>query len=288
MIISASRRTDIPAFFSGEFMSGIRTGFLDVPNPRYPGKSSKISLAPEDVEAIVFWTRDARPLLPHLEELDARGYFYYFQYTLLDGPDFFDPQGPRGKEAVAAFRCLAEVVGPERVVWRYDPIVLSNLTGPAYHREKFARLAGELAGATKRVVISLVDFYRSVVPRFRRLEKKGVVVRPPAAENLEELIPGLVATAAAQGLEISSCAEEIDLDKFGVRPGKCIDAGLLSRLLGRPVRARKDPRQRKACGCAESRDIGAYGTCLRQCVYCYAKSQPPGALHFDTCPPGMG
>ncbi|MHB8055250.1 MAG: DUF1848 domain-containing protein [Candidatus Aminicenantales bacterium] len=272
MIISASRRTDLPAFFAREFMAAIRAGFTDVPNPRGPGKTSRISLSPDEVEALVFWTRDARPLLPHLRELDDRGYFYYFQYTVLDSPGCFDPQGPKGKEAVAAFRRLAEMIGPERVVWRYDPIVLSNLTGPFFHREQFERLAGELAGATKRVVVSLVDFYRSVIPRFRFLEKDGIVVRPAVLEDLEELIPDLVATAASRNLEISSCGEEIDLEKFGVRPGKCIDDGLLSRLLGRPIRARKDPRQRKACGCVESRDIGVYGTCRRRCVYCYAQS----------------
>jgi len=277
MIISASRRTDIPAFFAREFMAGIRAGFMDVPNPRNPRAVSRISLRPEDVEAIVFWTRDPAPLLPHLGELDARGYLYYFQYTLLDGPEFFDPQGPRGTEAIKTFRRLAERIGPDRVVWRYDPIVLSDKTGPDYHRAKFEELASALAGATGRVVISLVDFYRSVRPRFRELEKAGISVRPPAPGDLEELIPALAETAAGRSLEIRSCAEEIDLARWGVRPGKCVDDELLSRILGRRLRLRKDPRQRKSCGCVESRDIGVYGTCRRGCLYCYARraSRPP-------------
>jgi len=273
MIISASRRTDIPAYFAGEFMAGIRAGFIDVPHPRNARKLTRISLKPEDVDAIVFWTRDPRPLLPHLHELDGRGYFYYFQYTLLDSPPYLDPEGPRGNEAVDVFRKLAGITGPDRVVWRYDPIVFSGRTGPAYHREKFKGLAAALAGATNRVMISLVDFYRSVKPRLRILEKTGVSVRPPEPEDLEELIPALVKIAAGCGLDIFSCAEEIDLETWGVRPGKCVDDELLSRLLGRPLRVRKDPRQRKACGCVESRDIGVYGTCRRGCVYCYAKSK---------------
>ena len=271
MIINASRRTDIPSFFAGKFMEAIRAGRIDVPHPRAPGKTSRVSLAPEEVEAIVFWTRDPRPLLPHLEELDARGFFYYFQYTLLDGPEALDPRGPGGEEAIAAFRRLAETIGPERVIWRYDPIVFSNRTGPAYHRERFTRLAARLAGATKRVVVSLVDFYRPAVRRFRLLEKEGFAVREPSPEDLADLVPAMVETAAGRGMEIQSCAEEIDLERFGVRPGKCVDDRLLSRLCGRPVSARKDPRQRKACGCVESRDIGIYGTCRRGCVYCYAK-----------------
>lgn len=270
MIISASRRTDIPSFFAAEFMEAVRAGRIDVPHPRAPGKSSRISLEPDEVEAIVFWTRDPRPLLPYLSELDARGYRYYFQYTLLDGPEILDPGGPRGGEAVAVFRSLADRLGPGRVVWRYDPIVFSNRTGPDYHRERFTRLAGRLAGATDRVVISLVDFYRAAVRRLRRLEQAGFIVRPPTPEDLDALIPALVETASVRGLVIESCAETIDLVRYGVRPGRCVDDRILSRLLGRPFTAGKDPRQRKACGCVESRDIGVYGTCRRGCVYCYA------------------
>jgi hypothetical protein len=119
-------------------------------------------------------------------------------------------------------------------------------------------------------MISLVDFYRLVVPRLRRLESEGVLVRPPSHEDLADLIPALAAEAAARKMDIFSCAEEIDLRPWGVPPGKCVDDDLIAALLGRRLPARKDPRQRKACGCVESRDIGMYGTCLRGCVYCYA------------------
>jgi hypothetical protein len=271
MIISASRRTDIPAYFAEEFMAGIRAGFIDVPLPRNPRRSSRISLRPEDVDGIVFWTRDPRPLFPHFRELDSRGFRFYFQFTLMDNPPVLDPGGPGLEEATAAFRDLAEKTSPDRVVWRYDPIVLTGLTGPAYHREKFAALSAALDGATRRVMISLVDFYRSAAARFRALEKAGIVVRPPIEGELAELIPSLVSSATARGMEIRSCAEEVALAPFGVRPGKCVDAGLLSRLAGRTIPGRKDPRQRQACGCDESRDIGTYGTCPRGCVYCYAQ-----------------
>jgi len=272
VIISASRRTDLPAYHSREFMAGIKAGFIEVPHPRNPGRASRVSLRPEDVEAIVFWTRDPRPLFPYLDELEARGFFYYFQFTLLDNPPLIDPGGPGRAEAVAAFRALSDRIGPERVVWRYDPIIFSERAGLDVHRRKFEELASALAGATRRVMISLVDFYRSVVPRLRRLEKETGVIRPPTPEDLTGTIPAMAAVAAAHGMEIFSCAEEIDLLPFGVRPGKCIDARLISRLTGRTVPSRKDPRQRKACGCDESRDIGVYGTCPRGCVYCYARS----------------
>ncbi len=122
MIISASRRTDIPAFYAEWFMQRIRAGYCTVPNPFNRGQVSTISLAPEDVDAIVFWTRFPRPLLPHLDELDRCGYRYYFQFTLLDYPRSLETHRPDVRQAVEAFRTLAERIGPERVIWRYDPI----------------------------------------------------------------------------------------------------------------------------------------------------------------------
>lgn len=282
MIISASRRTDIPSFFARELAAAVRAGFIDVPHPRNPRLRSRLSLKPEDVDGIVFWTRDPRPLFPFLEELESRGYPFYFQFTLMDNPPFLDPGGPPVREAAAAFRELAERTGPERVVWRYDPIVISNRTGPSFHRERFEEISAALSGAARRVMISLVDFYRSAARRFRALAADGIAVRNPTPEDLDELMPALVSTAHRRGLEIFSCAEEIELSPFGVRPGRCVDAGLLSRIAGRPVPAGKDPRQRKACGCDESRDIGVYGTCPRGCIYCYARRSGAGSQrHAD-------
>ncbi|MBN1937998.1 MAG: DUF1848 domain-containing protein [Candidatus Aminicenantes bacterium] len=273
MIISASRRTDIPSYFARPFMDAVRTGFIEVPHPWNPRITSRVSLRPEDVDGIVFWTRDPRPLVPFLEELEIRGFSYYFQFTLMDNPPFLDPDGPGFRETAAAFRELAERTGPDRLVWRYDPIVLSNRTGPAFHRERFEEISAALAGSTRRVMISLVDFYRAAARRFRALEADGIVVRQPSPEDLAELIPPLASCAERRGMEIWSCAEEVGLASFGVHPGKCVDAGLLSRLTGRPLPSRKDPRQRKTCGCDESRDIGVYGTCRRGCIYCYAQSR---------------
>jgi hypothetical protein len=261
-------------------MAAVRAGFIDVPNPRNPRKATRISLKPEDVDIIVFWTRNPGPLLPHLPELKARGFDFYFQFTVLDSPRIFDPGCPRGEDSVAALRNLAGAIGPERVGWRYDPIILSELTGPDYHRRKFEELAAALSGATNRVAISLVDLYRSIGPRLRRLETRGVHIRPPSREDLEALIPALAAEAAKREMDIFSCAEVIDLRPWGVRPGRCVDDGLISGLLGRPLRIGKDPRQRKACGCVKSRDIGVYGTCGHGCVYCYAGRPGPPA------PPG--
>lgn len=158
MIISASRRTDIPAFYAPWFMQRVRASFCDVPNPFNRHQISRISLRPEDVDAIVFG-RAAASLLASLDELDALGYRYYFQYTILDNPRTIDPKTPPVGAAVETFQQLADRIGGV-VIWRYDPIVLSSATDVAFHQDRYAWIAERLHGCTTRSVISFVDIYR--------------------------------------------------------------------------------------------------------------------------------
>jgi len=275
MIISASRRTDIPAFYAPWFMQRVRAGFCDVPNPFNRRQVSRVSLRAEDVDAIVFWTRHPRPLLAALDELDARGYHYYFQYTLLDNPRVIDPRTPPALTAVATFQQLADRIGPARVIWRYDPIVLSAATDAAFHQTRYAWVAEQLRGYTERSVISFVDVYRKAAPRLRTLAAHGVTLPNQPLDTLPgfaDLVRSLAATARQNGMEIVSCAEDIDLTRYGVQPGKCIDDALLAHLFGLHLARKKDPGQRAACGCVASRDIGMYDSCTFGCQYCYATS----------------
>lgn len=272
MLISASRRTDIPAFYSEWLMNRLRDGYCMVPNPFRPAQVSRVSLRVEDVDAIVFWTRNARPLLPHLDEMDDAGYRYYFLYTLVGLPREMDPGSPPASVAVDTVRRLADRLGPERVVWRYDPIVVSQATGVDYHLEQFERLATQLQGATGRAVISFVDRYRKTEPRLRELAGTVHEVMDPPERDVERLARGLASLAPAHGMAITSCAEELDLRPHGIPPGPCIDLSLLQHAFGLELSYKKDPGQRKVCGCARSRDIGTYDTCLHGCRYCYATS----------------
>lgn len=274
MIISASRRTDLPAFHAGWFINRLRAGYCLVVNPIDPGRISRVSLRPEDVDCLVFWTRDPRPLLPRLPELDRSGFRYYFQYTLLGNPRILDPLVPDPAAAVRTFRTLVERIGPDRVIWRYDPIVLSSQTGPEFHLRIFGEIASALRGFTRRVVVSFLDIYPAIAPRLRRLEKGGCKIVEPSPESLARLVPGLAGIAGENGMEVQSCAEKIDLRPWGIKPGKCVDDGLIRRVFGISVSGRKDPGQRKLCRCAVSRDIGVYGTCRFNCVYCYAARRP--------------
>jgi hypothetical protein len=273
MIISASRRTDIPAFYAQWFMNRVRAGYCTVPNPFNPSQVTTISLRPEDVDVIVFWTRNPRPMFRHLEELDRRGYRYYFQYTLLDNPRLLDRKGPPVVASLDTFRELAGRIGPERVIWRYDPIVFSNLTDTRFHQETYARIARALRGHTYRSVISLLDMYRKLDKRLHALAGQGVEVvdydgKPD--QCFDELMHTMVGAAHQNGMDLFSCAETRDLQVYGIRPGKCIDDDYIRDVFGLEVSHRKDPSQRAACGCVVSRDIGIYETCLFGCQYCYA------------------
>lgn len=286
MIISASRRTDIPAFYAEWMVRRLKEGYCTVPNPFDRNQVSRISLTPEDVDAIVFWTRNPRPLMPYLDELDSRGYRYYFQFTILGYPREIDPRSPAAATAVEAFRRLAERLGPSRVIWRYDPVVFTGMTPPVFHQENFQRLAESLRGHTRRAVISIVDMYRKTEARLKKLEGTPAAMRPCDAEDLEPLMRRLAGLAGENGMDIVSCAEETDLRPFGILPGKCVDDQVIAEAFGIEVPRTKDPTQRKACGCVVSRDIGMYESCLFGCQYCYAtKSFDQAKVNFDSHDP---
>ena len=243
-----------------------------MPHPMKPNEVFRVSLKLEDVSAIVFWTKYPKTLLPHLDEMKSRGYRFIFLYTLTPyGPPLEGNLAPLD-ERVQMFRELSVKIGAERIIWRYDPIVLSNQTDKAFHLANFENLAKLLEGFTRRVIVSFLDYYSFVTRRLADLRKYGFEVLsaeeiPPQASALAE---GLCKIALQHGLEIQSCAEERDLRKGGIAPGSCIDGLLLHRLFGDLFPLKKDPGQRKNCLCTISKDIGVYDTCGHQCVYCYA------------------
>jgi hypothetical protein len=179
---------------------------------------------------------------------------------------------PTLEASLATFRELADRIGPERVIWRYDPIVWSNVTGLELHRQTYERIAQALRGCTRRSVISLLDVYRKAEKRLKALAQHGIELAAVDEKDLGKLMRALVETATANGMEITSCAERLDLRPFGVRPGKCVDDEYIKRVFGLDVTHDKDPSQRLACGCVVSRDIGMYDSCLFGCAYCYATS----------------
>ncbi len=246
-------------------MNRVRAGFCLVRNPFNATQVTRVSLAPEDVEAMVFWTRNPQPMMDKLDELEATGLRFYFQVTLMDNPRWLDLRAPGLEAAVDNFRKLSERIGPQRVVWRYDPVVLTNEMPPAFHCEVFGRIAERLRGATQRVMVSVLDDYKHAARRMR-----GLDVLAPTTERLGEFLPFMREAAAQNGMTVYSCVEALDMARFGIQPGACVDGRLIGELFGIAVPSRKDPNQRAVCGCVASKDIGAYETCVLGCRYCYA------------------
>lgn len=261
MILSASRRTDIPGCYPAWFMNRLREGYVLTRNPINPRHVSRIDLSPKTVDCVVFWTKNAMPLMKYLDELERMGYPYMFQYTLTPyGPEI--EENVPDKEAILAnILQLSERVGKQRIVWRYDPILVNEEYTIERHAAAFEKLCALLHASVDRVVISFIDLYR---------KNKKYGLRALSPEEVARLAASLGRIAEKSELPIQTCCEEYDLREFGIAKGACIDAELLERVCGRPLGLRKSTGQRKGCLCAESVDIGAYHTCLNRCVYCYA------------------
>lgn len=267
MIISASRRTDLPAAHADWLIRRFEEGFALVRNPMNPKQVRRVSLVPEDVDGIVFWTKNPSPLLDRLDVF--RPHAYYFQYTLTGYGRDAEANLPDCDARLDAFRRLADRLGPERVLWRYDPIVLSSRYPQAWHLENFARLANALRGCTDQVTISFVDVYAR---NRKRLEELGA--QPVGEAEMRSMARTMAKIAAENGMRAVACCEPADLAECGVAAAKCVDAARLGRIGGVPLREARDPNQRERCGCAPSVDIGAYNTCPHGCAYCYANYSP--------------
>lgn len=289
MIVSASRRTDIPAFYAEWFINRVRAGYCCVPNPFNPQQVTRVSLRQQDVDVIVFWTRYPLPMMEYLHELDVRGFRYYFLFTLTGYPRFLEPHAPTYEQAILAFRKLAQAIGPERVIWRYDPVIVSNHTPFEYHTTNFEQLCCALEGSVRRAIISLMDNYKSVALRLDRLRADGFnyLSHPETERGFAEMVQSIAASARRHDIELVSCAEEVDMTTLGVQPGKCIDDQLIGRIFGIEVTHQKDPGQRKACRCVVSKDIGVYDTCRYGCTYCYATHSAAKAFEHDPGSPSL-
>ena len=273
MIISASRRTDLPAFYSDWFLNRLKDGYVLVRNPFNPKQVSKIVLFPDTVECIVFWTKNPEPILSKLKLIDELGYTYYFQYTVTAYDASIEMQVPAIDDRIASFVSLSKILGAERVVWRYDPIFFSSDYTVEHHLDWFEYLAARLQGATDKCTISFLDMYRK-----SKQNMKGIDVIDLSANEQVGFLKSLKTLAEKHSIQLVTCAEEDKYASIGIQSGKCIDNELISRITGFTVSSKKDAGQRPACGCIPSIDIGAYNTCGHGCVYCYANSNHKKAL----------
>jgi DNA repair photolyase len=263
MIISASRRTDIPAYYSDWLLNRIKEHYVYVRNPMNIHQISKISLEPDSVGCIVFWSKNPTPMLTKLQFLNE--YAYYFQCTLNPYDKDIEAGLPRKSEMLETFKRLSDKISPQRVIWRYDPIVLTNKYTISYHMDKFYEFSGELKGYTERVTFSFLDFYKKTTETI-----KSVGIDEITDEEKNTIAGNFSRIAQENNLLIDTCAEDIDLSKYNIARARCIDDRLITKIIGHDFIAKKDKNQRFECDCIESVDIGEYNSCSNGCIYCYA------------------
>lgn len=264
MILSVSRRTDIPSCYSEWFFNRLDEGYVYVRNPMNIHKISKIPLTKETIDGIVFWTKNPAPMLHNLSKLND--YAYYFQFTVNPYGKDVESNIPSKKDVIIpTFQQLSKLIGKNRVVWRYDPIFFNEKYTLLYHKKYFEMLCDKLSNYTEKCTISFLDLYKNIQKSISELK-----IVTPVFEQMLETADSFSEIAKNYGIFIDTCAEKIDLCKFGIQHAHCIDKGQLERIGGYKLNVDKDKNQRLECGCCASIDIGAYNTCKNGCKYCYA------------------
>lgn len=309
VIISASRSTDIPAFYAKWFFNRLEKGYCTW---YYPFSQKKIYVSFAQCKVVVFWTKNPKPIMPYLHKLDERGIHYYFQVTLNDyEQENLEPNVPPLSKRIETFKELSNSIGKERVIWRFDPLILTPQLSPRELLLRIYHIGNQLKGYTDKLVFSFIDInsYRKVqnnlVKATRFFSKESISQSEPLPSQMKEIAEGLKKLREhwkneGWNLSLATCAEEIHLEEYGIEHNRCIDGELMKTIFAKdeglvyylntgtmPVRdmfgqfvpqkqktaqAMKDKGQRKICGCMASKDIGMYNTCRHFCVYCYANT----------------
>ena len=308
VIVSASRSTDIPAFYSDWFFNRLKIGYSAWTNP-FNGVNNYVSF--ENTRFIVFWSKNPRPLLSHIDELHDRGINCYIQYTLNDyEADKLERNVPSLSQRIETFHMLKENLGLGGVVWRFDPMILTDTIGVDELLRKVENIGNQLVGATEKLVFSFADIleYKKVKAN---LDKSGIPYRVWDVPQMEQMAQGLSELNKKWNFKLATCGEKIDISRFGIEHNRCIDGDLIVRrayndkeLMGFmkveikssgffdiPEEAielpggqyfisghKKDLGQRELCGCMASKDIGEYNTCPHMCEYCYANTSKEVAI----------
>lgn len=296
IIISASRSTDIPAFYVKWFINRLKAGYCVWYNPF---NQKPMYVAFKNTKAIVFWSKNPKPIIPYLDELDERGIHYYFQFTLNDyDKELLEPNVPLVEKRIETFKELSEKIGKEKVIWRFDPLIMTDKIGVNELLQKVENIGNQLKGHTEKLVFSFADignFYKKVENNLKRLNINYQEFTP---QTMNEFAKGLYELNKNWEFSLATCAEEMDLEQYGIEHNRCIDDELMKRIFAkdkdfvyflsfgkfppnnslfpmeRPRKEAnlKDKGQRKNCGCMISKDIGMYNTCPHFCAYCYANT----------------
>jgi DNA repair photolyase len=263
MILSVSRRTDIPAFYSEWFYNRVKEGFVYVRNPMNIYQISKILINPNVVDCIVFWTKNPQAMISRLDEI--KDFDYYFQFTINPYNQSIESFVPKKGHIIDTFKKLSDKIGKNRIVWRYDPILFTDTINAEYHIKYFESIAKKLDSYTNKCTVSFIDYYKKTERNMKQTTARELT--EPAILVISKAIADI---AKGYNIEVQSCAEKYDLESVGIKHGRCIDNVIIEDVTGYPIESKKDKNQRAECGCIESVDIGEYNTCGHNCLYCYA------------------
>ncbi len=282
MILSVSRRTDIPAYYSEWFINRLKAGFVYIRNPMNNAQISKVLLNTDVVDCIVFWSKNPQPILGKLDIIDSMGYKYYFQFTITPYDKDIETALVNKRRILDTFIRLSDRIGRQKVIWRYDPIIINDQFPIEFHIDSFNKLTNKLSGYTDECIISFADQYRKT--------NKYNIIREITETEMNKIAEGFSEIAAQRGITIKTCAEKIDLSKYNIQHSSCIDRDKIESIIDARLKDKvKRDGQRNDCGCIECIDIGAYNTCKNGCLYCYATfnlglSEKNFKMHYPDSP----
>ena len=269
MILSISERTDIVAFYLPWLLNRLKEGYVDVRNPFYPKQVSRILLDEDHIDAIIFCTKNPLPLLENIKSIP---FPFIVQVTITPYLKEIEPNVPSKKEVIETVKKISKMIGKERVYVRYDPIFLSERYSVSYHEKMFEKLCRELEHDVSRVIISFLDIKKNVLRN-----RKTLKLLPFTRENIEEISEKIGRIAEKYHLEVSTCAEKIDLSKFGIQRKGCTTEEDIYKIVEKKVQMKKNTT-RENCGCIDTVDLGFYNTCCHFCKYCYANYDEPQVM----------
>lgn len=280
VIITVSRRTDIPAYYADWFRSRLELGYVYYPNP-YSQKPVIVDLSPQAVKAFVFWTRNPKPLFKHLDYIDEKyEKRHYMHFTINGLPEILEKRNPKIDFAISSAEFLAKRYGSEYVQWRFDPIIFSSVTDRQFILKTFNYLCEKLEGITLRCYFSFVDLYEKTKRNFNKVaEKHDIKFYTPSLEEQVDLIKEIHSIAKSKNISLFACAEDGLLEKVPyINKAHCVDADIINTICSSNNSDYDISPSRIGCGCIESKDIGYYDSCPHGCIYCYANMDPEKAL----------
>jgi DNA repair photolyase len=260
LIISASRRTDIPAYYSDWFINRLKDEYFIVPHPRNNKLCFKIKIDKSNLDCIVFWTKNPIPILSKLDVIDDLGYKYYFQFSLTPYSKLIETNLPSKRDLYKGFIHLSNKLGKDFVIWRYDPIIIDDNHTIKWHLIQFENMCSKLSEYTSRCVISFIDINKNIKSLYQEI----------SLNDKTTIAKEFLKIASKYKMQLYACSEDVCLEQYGISKRSCIDKEIVDKLLGESIRVDQEKNQRKYCRCIESIDIGTYNTCDNGCTYCYA------------------